>query len=202
MAIKAVVFDLHDTLIYMSQTFNCYLRLYEKLGLSAEEKIQSRLMVRLENFASFADLAQRLRPGSTVDCREIERDSALEVASAMLYPETISVLEKIKASGYKIGLISNVTTPYLLPLARLGLPQYFDEAIYSCDAGLVKPDPQIYLTMIDRLGFDPSQIIMTGDQVAKDVLPPRCVGMQAVHLDRSGLTPGSIATLEGLFKFF
>lgn len=201
MPIKAVVFDLYETLIYMSKTFKCYARLYEMLGLSTEERIQSRLMVRLENFTSFADLAQRLRPGSTVDCRELERDSALEVASAMLYPETISVLEQLKASGYKIGLISNVTTPYVQPVINLGLVRYFDEAIYSCEEGLVKPDPLIYQLMIGKLGLDPSQIIMTGDQVAKDVLPARAVGMNAVHLDRTGISSPGIPSLDGIFQF-
>ncbi len=57
------------------------------------------------------------------------------------------------------------------------------------------------MMMAKRLDISPSTALMTGDQIEKDVLGPKAVGMHAVHLDRKGKTPGSIATLEGVFDY-
>lgn len=43
------------------------------------------------------------------------------------------------------------------------LASCFDETIFSCDAGLLKPDPRIYALALKRLGFPPDACLFAGD---------------------------------------
>ena len=96
----------------------------------------------------------------------------------------------------KLGLISNLASPYRKPFFDLGLDIYFDEVLFSCDVGLTKPDPKIYQTMIDKLNINPEQALMTGDKVHADVDGPKAIGMRAIHLDRFKKSSNSISTLD------
>jgi len=198
--VRAVVFDLFGTLVKSTRLTNPYRKLYSHLGLPEEEMKRTRLVAQKDNFASLADLGERLNPDSFLDYAALDREVEAEVASVTAFPETLAVLERLKKCKYKLGVISNLATPFKRAVVDTGIDKFVDEAVFSCDVGFVKPEPQIYLLMIAALGLDPHRIIMTGDQALKDAQTPRSLGMKGVHLDRTGKQPGSIATLDGIFR--
>lgn len=204
-SIKAVVFDLFGTLVHFpdDKGLQPHRKMFKELGLTPEEMNPTRLIYMTENFTSMEELAQCFRIGADIDFFPFEKELERDVASVIAYPETIEVLEKLQAMGIIIGLISNLGAPYKRVIDNLKLGPYFSRMIFSCDpyVGMVKPNPEIYQLMIRDLGIEPHRILMTGDQLAKDVDPPRQAGMQAVHLDRSGKSPNSISTLDGIFQY-
>ena len=201
--IKAVVFDLYGTLICSPDSIRPYHNFFRKLGLTTEDLSVARRIVMTECLETFEAAAQRLKPGVAIDFTECYQELARKLEATHPYPETKAVLTELKRRGLKIGLISNLSWHFKQPFLDLGLADYFDQLVYSFAVGWVKPEPQIYQLMIDLLGLKPEQILMTGDQFAKDVEAPRAAGLQAVHLDRAGnhKTPGSIATLDGIFQY-
>lgn len=201
MAIKAVVFDLYQTLIYCREQNHAYSNMFKQLGLDETERIAARKLTRVENFESLKALAARVKPSGTADYETLGRALAAELASAICYPEVIGVLRRLRKQGLRLGMISNLGTAYKQPVFNLGLDQYLETMIFSCDIGLIKPDPLIFQSMIKSLGLKPWEILMTGDLFPKDVQAPRNVGMQAVHLDRVNFSAGSIASLEGIFQY-
>lgn len=199
--IKAVALDLYGTLVNNAGMPSFYRKLCNRLGMSEEETTRARLMAMKENFASLADLGQRLNPDVLIDYAALDREIGVSAASVALFPETIGVLEKLKKRKLKLGLISNLATPFKAVLRNLEIEKYFDEIVFSCDVGYVKPQPEIYVLMINQLGYDPHRIIMTGDQALNDCEIPKSLGMKGVHLDRTGQKPGSIATLDDIFRY-
>jgi FMN phosphatase YigB (HAD superfamily) len=99
--------------------------------------------------------------------------------------------------GLKLGLISNLATPYKSPLDRLRLGGHFDVTLLSCDLGFRKPQPAIYQRMAQDLGLVPEEMVMVGDSPRSDHDGPKGMGMEAVLLCRHGGRPDRSA-IEGL----
>jgi putative hydrolase of the HAD superfamily len=98
-------------------------------------------------------------------------------------PESAEVLSKLSRRGLPLGLISscNPEVPHRFragPLAR-----YFGELIFSCEVGMMKPDPAIYLEMARRLQVAPHDCLYIGDGHAKELAGASAVGMTTVLVD-------------------
>jgi HAD superfamily hydrolase (TIGR01509 family) len=200
--IQAIVFDLYGTLIYLANETKPYAKLFRGIGLQTPDDLrQARRIALSENFDNLSDFANIIKPNSQVDFNAYQQELEKELASASLYPETLNVLTQLKEQGVKLGLISNLATPYKNPFFNLGLGEYFDEVLFSCDVGLRKPNPRIYQKMLEKLTITPSHALMTGDRMHADVDGPKSVGMNAVHLDRANISSNSISSLEGLFQY-
>ena len=81
-----------------------------------------------------------------------------------LFPGIEEMLAELKRRGYKTGLATSrlkVTT--YQGLEKYDLFKYFDEIITVEDVTKAKPDPEILLTMLERLGSKPKTSVMTGD---------------------------------------
>ena len=201
--IQAVVFDLYGTLIYLANETKPYARLFANMGLQTPEELkQARTIALTEDFSNLSNLVKRIKPDSKVDLIPYEREIEEEVASAETYPETRSVLDDLRKINIKLGLVSNLASPYKKPFFVLRLDQYFDEVIFSCDIGLRKPETKIYQKIIEMLKINPAQTLMTGDKVSADVDGPKSICMNAVHLDRTNTSSNSISTLDKIFSVF
>lgn len=197
---KAVVFDLYGTLLYLTNETKPYVRLFLDLGLQTPEEFRkARRIAMTEDFNNLNSLAGRISPKSDID-KTYQKDVEKEIASAKLYRESKTVLEELKRRNLKLGLISNLASPYKEPFFDLGLDLYFDKVIFSCEVGLRKPDLRIYNLMIKSMGINPEKILMVGDKVHADVEGSRLAGMNAVHLNRNKESEKSIRTLEGIFQ--
>jgi len=91
------------------------------------------------------------------------------------------LLEEL-SNHYKIGLISNLATPYKKPFYSLGLLDHFDEAIFSCDVGLQKPNVGIFRLMEEKLGYSGDEVLMVGDSFKSDYQGSISVGWKALRV--------------------
>lgn len=64
-----------------------------------------------------------------------------------------------------------------------GLAKYIDNYFCRYNTGFGKDKREFYTTIIGNLGVLPAKIVMTGDNLHRDVLPCLELGMQAVLLD-------------------
>ncbi len=132
------------------------------------------------------------QPGSAL---ETEFASILrnEVCCVARYEDVNETLEGLQDRNMDLGVISNL---WSFPAERIfddrkGLGAYFPRKnrIYSFEVGYRKPDPQIYEEAIRRLGLEPDEILMIGDNLNADVLGALAVGMRAALIDRPGEIP-------------
>jgi putative hydrolase of the HAD superfamily len=118
-----------------------------------------------------------------------------------IFDDVVPTLEALKARDLKLGVISN-WDERLRPLLRgLHLDHYFASIIISCEAGVTKPDPAIFVRAVEQLGVGPGAVLHIGDSLEADVRGAQAAGFAAVQLRRHELpadlakTPGLIASL-------
>jgi len=67
---------------------------------------------------------------------------------------------------YKTGLISNFSNELRKRIENeWAFESTFDEIIISCEVGLVKPDPEIFNLMLDRLGVRADESVFIDDRI-------------------------------------
>jgi HAD superfamily hydrolase (TIGR01509 family) len=120
-----------------------------------------------------------------------------ECASVGPAPGVASLLAFLKRRGIKLGLVSNLASPFKAPVGALGLAAAFDAAVYSCDEGLTKPDPDIYTRALARLGVSAEQALFVGDNLPNDVHAPAALGLRTAGVRVAGrdATLDSVAEL-------
>lgn len=94
-------------------------------------------------------------------------------------PELLSYILQLRKQ-YKIGLLSNIGPGGLQAVWPPGqLETYFDVAIASGDVGHVKPEPEMFLLMAQKLGVAPAECVML-DDIERHCTGAREAGMQAI----------------------
>ena len=112
-----------------------------------------------------------------------------DLSNYRLFPDAIDVLEKLRADGLQLGLISNFEEWLERLLEALDVTRFFDVRVISGIEGLEKPDPKIFLVALERAGVEAGESVYVGDNVQFDIEPAHEVGMTGVLLDRRGRYP-------------
>ena len=115
-------------------------------------------------------------PDPALVSRLVARDVELIISHTTVFADTVPFLAKVRASGLGIVLVSNCAENTRAMLAAKGLLDLADAAILSCEVGLAKPDPEIYLLAVQALGVPAADAVMLDDQ------PRFCAGATAAGL--------------------
>jgi len=166
---EAICFDLFGTLVYISQPTNPYLKMSQNIGFSEVENTNLKHHALTQNFSGLEELVKTINPNLRMNLDVYEDMVNAEVASIVCFPKTRQILQTIKNKHLKIGLISNLATPYKKAVDNLNLDHFFDVITFSCDCGLRKPDPKIFEQTAQKLNLNPNQIIMVGDKLKNDI---------------------------------
>jgi HAD superfamily hydrolase (TIGR01549 family) len=214
MCIKAIVFDFYGTLIERQQKHFIKLISHNHLQrLKTETRPLSlaALLLNVQQKLMTYDLIQQKIPRDILslvapkpyhDSSDIEqslRESMQrEADSAALFPGVNTLLAFLKQRGYRLGLVSNASSYHKAPFYRLGLDRFIDAAVFSCDVGSIKPQTDIYLAACRQLQTAPENVLFVGDSYKSDVLAPRSLGMQAIHVAHFKKTPQNIEHISEL----
>ena len=101
-------------------------------------------------------------------------------------PVAVATVSALGEAGYPVGLISNCSAevPVLWPDTRLSA--VIDSAVFSCEMGLMKPEPAIYRHVCGLLEVRPERCLFVGDGGARELTGARAVGMDATLLRVGG----------------
>lgn len=151
-----------------------------------QELLEIPLEIVLENILGTAGV--RMDDGLVQDGLEIFYTALKEDRS--LVPGTLEMLQRVRDSGYVIGLISDVAwgLPSEFPLRDMKhyrLDVYFDDMIFSSDVGLRKPHPRLFKMALFNLGADKEGSMYIGNSLQADVKGAKSIGLRAV-LKKSG----------------
>jgi putative hydrolase of the HAD superfamily len=112
-----------------------------------------------------------------------------------MYPEVPEVLRSIRATGVKIGLISNTQRCLSTFAEHFELVGLFDVSLSSYQHGFMKPHPSIFEAALRAVGRLPAEAVMVGDSLAHDIEGALAIGMRGVLVARAGRQPGTPAEL-------
>ncbi len=93
--------------------------------------------------------------------------------------EIFSLLESLKANGYKTAILSDTELPMVDYFFNHNYHHYFDVYTFSCLEHLVKPDPTIYLKTLNKLQVSPSEAIFIDDK-PKNIRGAQKVGLSSI----------------------
>lgn len=70
----------------------------------------------------------------------------------------------LQAAGLRTALLSNMPFPVRDYILRCAWLPDFDVRVFSCEAGLCKPEPEIYRNCLGKLGVQPSEVLFLDDR--------------------------------------
>jgi len=90
------------------------------------------------------------------------REKIMEACNPVFHIEY--ALSRLNREGYKLGVCTNSVRPTLdLMMDQSGLTPYLDIGLSNEDVSRPKPDPEIYVSAIKRLGLDARQCLIVED---------------------------------------
>ena len=183
---RCVLFDLDNTLLIRRPSITE--KIYEALSQDypgicledvqkayADSELWQGEQIRKENETGermndsdfFANVVTVYR--KVLKLTENASDAVLEIVTGK-YERTYTtvvgvfdVLEALKKSNVKLGIVSNNYTNVRNVLSNLELTPYFDSIIISEEAGIYKPDPKILELACNELGVSCCDSIYVGD---------------------------------------
>jgi len=99
-------------------------------------------------------------------------------------PETLAGLSQLRTMNWRLGLVSNCGRDEIAAWPDSPLAPCFDAAVFSCDVGLIKPDPAIYRLAATRLRVEPAECLFVGDGGSDELVGASSAGMTPVLLTR------------------
>lgn len=100
--------------------------------------------------------------------------------------DLVPALERARAAGLKLAIVSNSEGRLRSVLERVGLHAHFELVIDSHLEGVQKPDPEIFQRALVRLGVHAERSVYAGDIPEVDVHGAERVGMHGVLIDGGG----------------
>ena len=193
---RAVLFDLFDTLVYLRPTGARAetIRVAAEAGIPEAEWIAAwRSTVDRALRGEIRSLAGRMTetlraagvPEPSEDLvRALVAARDPEMLEARLYPDVEESLRQLRRRGFKTALVSNAFCWPASLVDRLGLRGLLDAVVLSCEIGVRKPEPGIYLTATARLSVAPAECVFVGDGMGQELSGAHGLGMTAVRIER------------------
>jgi HAD superfamily hydrolase (TIGR01509 family) len=201
--IRALVFDFDGLILDTEEpVYRSWLEVYQAHGeeLPYERWVQTVGSTNA-GFHPQHYLEERLGqslPKEVLD-RRIGRRTEMILAQEVL-PGVVRLLEEATATGLKLGVASSSTSDWVRGhLTRLGILERFDCMRCRDDVPNAKPEPDLYLAVIECLGVVASEAIAIEDS-PNGVLAAKRAGLRCVAIPNSitaGLDLGQADLLLG-----
>jgi putative hydrolase of the HAD superfamily len=116
-------------------------------------------------------------------------------------PSARETLAALRSRGVKVGLLSNTLWPrsqHEKWLARDGVLDLFDGAVFSSELAWMKPHPEAFRAAMAAVGVrDPARVVFVGDRPYEDIHGAKSVGMRAVLVPHSRIPEDQRGPVEG-----
>lgn len=186
--IRAIVFDFDGLILDTEEpVYRSWLEVYQAHG----EELPFERWVQIvgsttTGFHPQHHLEQRLGralPREVLD-RRISRRTELVLAQELL-PGVVQHIDQAKALGLKVGVASSSTSEWVRGhLARLGILEKFDCLLCRDDVVNAKPEPDLYVAVLECLGVVASEAIAIEDS-PNGVMAAKRAGLRCVAIPNS-----------------
>ncbi|MCL1859357.1 MAG: HAD family hydrolase [Oscillospiraceae bacterium] len=116
--------------------------------------------------------------------KNITKSIVFDYAKFNLYGDVKFMLEKWKSEGYKLGIISDTFPSLVNCFKYLGIYDYFDVFVMSCDYGIWKPHEKMYLSALNPLNAKGEESIFS-DDITDNLTGAEKFGINPVQIERN-----------------
>jgi phosphoglycolate phosphatase len=194
--IRAVIFDLHGTLVDSAAEIAAALaRTFESLGLAPLAEPEVKQMIG-RGVRVLVERALRHSGAGSIDVDDavarFETHYGETVGTgASLFPGVSQGLGLLEARGVPMAVVTNKPRYFTLQLLeRLGVARYLSAVIAGDDGHAKKPAPDMLVAAARELGVAPHEALMVGDS-DNDTVAARAAGCP-VWCVRHGYTEGRL----------
>ena len=189
--IKAVVFDMYETLITL---FNG--RLFQGKQIAEEMNIPEKVFREIWDPSdndrtlgnrTFEEIIEEILRANDIYDRELydriirKRYTCTSEAFGRKRPDIIPMLKSLRENGIKTGLITNCYLEEKAAIIKSDLYDLFDVTCMSCDVKLKKPDSRIFELCAARLGVNTDECLYVGDGGSRELEAARDAGMKPLQ---------------------
>lgn len=98
-----------------------------------------------------------------------------------LYDYVMPLLEYLKNKGISVVIVTDLTALIQYrKLKVLGLTPYINYIVTSEEVGAEKPSPLMFMSAIEKVGCDVSEVIMVGDSYERDICGAEKLGIKGI----------------------
>jgi putative hydrolase of the HAD superfamily len=218
--LRAVLFDLDDTLfdhsgcaraaldsVYRAHVcgpadaFDGFVRLHSEHLESLHREVLAGTIdldaARIERFRRVL-LAAGGAPERAVDAAAMYRDRYMVARRAVR--GAADVLAALHGTARIVIVSNNLLAEQRDKIEKCGLAPYVDALVVSEEAGVPKPDPEIFRVALDAAEASSEEAVMVGDSWAADIAGARASGIVPVWFNPAGLpapaSPSSVVELR------
>ena len=125
------------------------------------------------------------RGADKAKAKEVSREFRLLSREKLrLFPHIVEILEGLKERGAGVYLVSNAQACFTKDeLDELGITKFFDGILISSDAGVKKPDTEIFNIAFDKFSLDKNECFYVGNDLHDDVLGASSAGIKTVYIE-------------------
>ena len=135
--------------------------------------------------------ALRLTPADTAALR------AAFYAGDVLNAGLVAGIDRLRASGLRIGLLSNFSADLRTMLAQQDLLRRFDALAISAEIGIMKPDVAAYQAVLAMMQMEAHTCVFI-DDIPANVAAAQSVGLHGIVFDDNLSCLAALARLLGL----
>ena len=211
MPIKAVLFDMFETLMMIRKNHEFYspslMRMYrylnkngvnvsfdtfQKAYIKARDDLYAKADANLEEPHFNVRVSETLKSlGYNYDVSSpivaaASAEFCEEFMTFVYLDENTEKLLRTLHGKYKLGIISNFAIPECVHklLKTHDLDKLFDAIVVSGAVNKRKPSPEIFERTLKALGVSASETVFVGDTLDADIEGAKAVGMKAVYIER------------------
>jgi putative hydrolase of the HAD superfamily len=224
MSIKAVLFDLDDTLIERSlsvpETFHkilnrrgiqvpikeieqALLEVKKDLEDAFEEQYGKIPLLEFHNTWNFHVLKALEIEDPDGDISREAYEQWINLGGIEVCPDAKSTLTTLRHKGIKTGIISGGYEEEIQKmLEAVGLDEsLFDVIVGSNTIKKRKPDPEVFRYALRVLGIEPEEAIFVGDDLERDYKAAKRVGMKPFMIVKTeNTTSGNVRKIKSLMS--
>lgn len=193
---RTLVFDIGGVLVHWQP-----LQLMQQvLPAQAHDESSAKAVVAavFQTFAPEADWAQfdlgRIEPEPLAERIAARTGYPLQGLRALIaaipahiqpMPASVALLERVRAAGHRLTLLSNMPVPYADHLeAAHACFGWFEAGVFSGRVGLMKPERAMFDHARDSMALDLDQSLFIDDHPA-NIAAARALGWQALHFENA-----------------
>ncbi|MCJ8336844.1 MAG: HAD family hydrolase [Pseudomonadales bacterium] len=200
--IKALYFDLDNTLIHRQRSIERYAAVFVECFADRLETVSAsriaRIIKKVDNGgypiagSAYNSIKQAVAAHLYRELRDsAEVDKSVLLAHWIEYfpkcsvpmPGANQLLELLDQQGVHLGIISNgAQASRLATASQLEKYNTVDQLLSSGEVGIKKPDPQIFQHAMMEAGFAAQQCCYVGDHPINDIQGATSAGMTAIWL--------------------
>lgn len=218
MLIRAVLFDLGNTLMYpvapdlwpeviqrgnkalmdylcgLNILIDCdsfMLEFNQRLHKYYDER--DKLMIETSTFLVLKELLAEKGFENISDSvlrESLDAHYAVTQKNWQLEEDAIDCLTTLREQKYRLGLVSNAGDhrDVLQLVEKFSLGSFFEFILTSAGCGYRKPHPRIFQLALEKLNAKPGEVAMVGDTLNADILGANQAGMYSIWIKRRTTT--------------